>query len=78
MLVLHEIGFILKEILEVKQRAMFYQHNFYFNLTDCSIIFTKQECIPVGCVPSAAAAVSRVGCFAGGGVLPGGCDSRRV
>ena len=28
----------------------------------------KQECIPVGCVPSASVAVSR-----GGGCLPGGC-----
>ena len=31
------------------------------------IVSIKQECIPVGCVPSAAVAVSRGGC------LPGGC-----
>ena len=30
----------------------------------------KQECIPVGCVPSAAVAIS------GGGCLPGGCLPR--
>ena len=30
------------------------------------LFYLKQECIPVGCVPSAVAAVS------GGGVLPGG------
>ena len=34
--------------------------------------FNEQECIPVGCVPSAAVAVSW------GGVCPGGCLSRRV
>ena len=48
-------------------------------------ILVRQECIPVGCVPSAAAAICRGGgcvCFPGGlcfqGVLPRGdvCASR--
>ena len=35
-------------------------------------IYLKQECIPVGCVPSAVVAV----CLGVGGVCPGGCLSR--
>ena len=39
--------------------------------------FRKQECIPVGCVPSAAVAVSREVVSAGGrGVCLGGCLPR--
>ena len=39
-----------------------------------------QECIPVGCVPSAAVAVSwREGCLPGGGVVcPGGVSAQGV
>ena len=33
---------------------------------------SKQECIPVGCVPFAAVAVSEGGVFLGEGCLPGG------
>ena len=35
--------------------------------------FNEQECIPVGCVPSAAVAVSWWGMSAQGVVCPGGC-----
>ena len=34
---------------------------------------TKQECIPVGCVPSATVAVVGGGCLVPGGSGPGGC-----
>ena len=38
----------------------------------------KQESIPVGCVPSAAVAVSGEGVVCLGGVFPTGCQPRRV
>ena len=37
-----------------------------------SIFILKQECIPVGCVPSAAVAFGEGGCVPGEGGLPGG------
>ena len=42
-------------------------------------LMNKQECIPVGCVPSTAVAVSGGGCLPGGGgvVCLGGCLPRR-
>ena len=42
------------------------------------LFYLKQECIPVGCVPSAVAAISGGGCASGELVLPGGCASWEV
>ena len=49
--------------------------NYYDKL---SSEINKQECIPVGCVPSAAVAVGRGVCPGGGGVCPGGISQHAL
>ena len=69
---------------ESETRSKFTQSHFEFSLMGNQIYFTKQECIPVGCVPPASVAISGGGevvCLRGclprrrlpGGVCPGWC-----
>ena len=51
---------------------------FFLRLSEKYEIVIKQECIPVGCVPSAAVAVSGGGVVCLGGCLPGGVYPRGV
>ena len=54
-------------------------HMFFWyesNLEIRTCYSNKQECIPLGCIPSAAVAISGGGVSAYGGVRPGGCLPR--